>query len=1319
MKKRITAFILLLSLCSAFIPVSAEKIISYPELSDPMVRSDEWLYGVWDKENEVWTTKPQINYSFSEELIATELAVKDGDYEKAAKNLLNYYRTRSYEYNPGPGSVRNALMINMWCDNILYWDENPVDVCEISTENKWYSVDVLTNIKSNFGTFMMFSRYKNDGTAQIYSKESEFSPYLELMVNGNKRIIYPCDDTMISAGLNQATSFGKEEVLLVADDADSGTEVWCDETTYRTYIRFPIRDAVDKDDEITRAKLHFYAQSDKEAKKIVVSSSNLQDIDENSFMWKKHIPATFCLGDYRGWLHTSNSVHSRFLQILYALNEYYYTEDEKYAYNSIRHVLDYSKSGKLKEEADLQVGIQLQKLAPAFVNFVRSPSMTPSAMNGYLKHMLMDGEFLYDDENFTYDMNFGSNATSGYHVYLACVPEMANYSLWLDKVRERETVLMKNLVQEDGSYIESDYGYATTSFWMFTSAHTHSIREGYQFPDWWYEKLEKFAYFFLNSETPNRRLPDWGDNGTGTVPDLTDLADMYDNPHFKYYATNGNKGKKPEYTSVYFPNNHVGIMRDRFMDENAVFSFVDNKQGGVHSHSEGIHFTIYAYGNYLLTDTGTTSYEKTHPHFYWQRFSTISHNSVDVNNGAADRKMTAEECDALSNDEMYMNKLFDTFEAESTAFAEATHNRDILFIKPLGMFICSDLMTPTATSENKYNQAWHTTANANLTLDETTKKTRTNFSGAANLQIVPLDAEELNLEHPLNGTTDVLSDGYAYFDNINIRNCIDAKFVNYEKYSDKKTTFDTVLYPNDAVDNTEVSAERLDTGLDRSEATAFCIRLANNQLVSEAYYMLNRNSENSFVQIPFGDFSSDGRMSYIEKDNDGKILSVMARDVSKIYYKGQLLLDLGNEKLSDISLTFNGSYIYIYSDAAEGKEIKLFKIADTDTIFVNDKEYTPNMKGNCYLIGIDSVVYDVNENDEGAPEVLSDYVLLQNDSMKLLVEHGTKLSGEGWDYTLTLPLAASETVDGIGSANTLTFGEELLSDKPVKLTLLNRYIDKLYYKTDSGYVLCDSESGISFENKNGKSEISMMKLSDIAYTTKSTGSSSGGSSSGGGSGSSSSLSSNGGIYATKTEEKQEDKEEDKIEETEEAEEMPADTQNAEFLDLFGHWAEGAVKKLYTLGIIRGRSENEYAPDETVTRAEFATMIKNALSLEAADYDEIFADVKEEDWFVSSVLAVFENGIMSGSDGVFRPFDAISREEACVSIVRAKESDGNMVEEADSAFSDKNEISPWAVSYVNKAVSAKLMSGNLDNTFKAKNNLTRAEAAIVILNLITE
>ena len=93
--------------------------------------------------------------------------------------------------------------------------------------------------------------------------------------------------------------------------------------------------------------------------------------------------------------------------------------------------------------------------------------------------------------------------------------------------------------------------------------------------------------------------------------------------------------------------------------------------------------------------------------------------------------------------------------------------------------------------------------------------------------------------------------------------------------------------------------------------------------------------------------------------------------------------------------------------------------------------------------------------------------------------------------------------------------------------------------------------------------------------------------------------------------------------------------------------------------------------------------------------------------------------MSGSDGVFRPFDAISREEACVSIVRAKESDGNMVEEADSAFSDKNEISPWAVSYVNKAVSAKLMSGNLDNTFKAKNNLTRAEAAIVILNLITE
>lgn len=1313
MIKKIISLLLLLSLACPMVTLYAEEE-SYPELSDPMVRSDEWLYGVWDKENEVWTVEPQINYAFSGELSATELSVKEGDYEKAAKNLLNYYRTRRYNYEASPGSVRNSLMVNLWCDNIFYWDENPIEVCEIKEEAAWYNVDVLSNVRSNIGTFMFFSRYKGDGTVSISSKESEFSPYLELTVNGNKKTIYPIDDTMISAGLNKATSYGSEATLLVADDALSGTEEWCDETTYRTYIRFPIADAVDKDDEISRARLCFYASSDKANKKIVVSSSALQDINEDSFMWKKHIPTTFCFGDYRGWQGVEGGVHSRFMQILYALNEYYYTQNEKFAYHSIRHVLDYSRSGVLSAELDLQVGIQLQKIAPAFVNFVHSGAMTPSAMNGWLKAMLLDGEFLYDDENFTFDMNYGSNATRGYHEYLACIPEIAQYDKWIDKVREREILLMENLIQEDGSYIESDYGYGATTFYLFQSAYTHAQREGYEFPKWWYDKWERFVYYFINSETPNKRLPDWGDNGMSTVPDLKDILDIFENPHFEYYAYNGEKGKKPEYTSVYFPNNHVGIMRDRFMDENAIFSFIDNKQGGVHSHSEGIHFTIYAHGNYLLTDTGCTSYEKTHPHFYWQRFSTISHNSIDVNDGATNRGMTAAEVDALSDEEMYMNKLFDSFEAVSKAFPVATHNRDILFIKPLGMFICSDMMTPTGNSVNKYNQAWHTLANANLTADDVTKKVKTNFSGAANLQIVPLDPEELNPEHELNGITPVLSDGYAYFDNINIRNCIDAKFVNYEKYSDKVTTYDTVLYPQKAEDVTEVSVKRLDTGLDRSEATAFEITLKNNPSVSNAYYMLNRNSENSFVRVPFGDFASDARMTYIEKDNEGNIVSIMARDASKIYYKDQLLLDCGNDKAKDISVIFNGSYIYIYSENAGEGEIKISRIADTDTVYVNDSECIPNIKGNYYLIGSDSIAFEQNENDEGIPEILSDYCLLKGDAMALEIEHGTRFTGEGWDYTLKLPEIGTDTISGTGTVTTVDFDCDITSDKAIRLTLNEKNVDTLYLKTESGYQPADDNDGITFENKNGNTVILLTKLCDFAYTTKTGVTKPQGGSSGGGGGSSGALSSNGGIYAKKEDDKTEPEAEEELEAKEEITESVI---VPEFEDIKEHWAEETVIKLCELGIIKGRSESEFAPDDKVTRAEFAVMLKNVLKLEASEYEGEFSDVSKNDWFATAIGAVMTSGIMNGDDGLFRPNDVISREEASVAIVNAYISLGNEVESIENSFSDSDIISEWAAEYVNNAVAAGLMKGMPDNTFLPKNNLTRAEAATVIFELI--
>jgi hypothetical protein len=62
-----------------------------------------------------------------------------------------------------------------------------------------------------------------------------------------------------------------------------------------------------------------------------------------------------------------------------------------------------------------------------------------------------------------------------------------------------------------------------------------------------------------------------------------------------------------------------------------------------------------------------------------------------------------------------------------------------------------------------------------------------------------------------------------------------------------------------------------------------------------------------------------------------------------------------------------------------------------------------------------------------------------------------------------------------------------------------------------------------------------------------------------------------------------------------------------FVDIEGHWAEEDIKKMYHAGLIKGKTETEFCPDETMTRAEVATL----LSRLTKKYDEIIEALESE------------------------------------------------------------------------------------------------------------
>ena len=60
-------------------------------------------------------------------------------------------------------------------------------------------------------------------------------------------------------------------------------------------------------------------------------------------------------------------------------------------------------------------------------------------------------------------------------------------------------------------------------------------------------------------------------------------------------------------------------------------------------------------------------------------------------------------------------------------------------------------------------------------------------------------------------------------------------------------------------------------------------------------------------------------------------------------------------------------------------------------------------------------------------------------------------------------------------------------------------------------------------------------------------------------------------------------------------------------DITGGWFEGNIRKLNSLGIMNGEGNGVFAPYRNVTRAEFATLISNALKL--PEGNKSFVDIK--------------------------------------------------------------------------------------------------------------
>jgi hypothetical protein len=147
--------------------------------------------------------------------------------------------------------------------------------------------------------------------------------------------------------------------------------------------------------------------------------------------------------------------------------------------------------------------------------------------------------------------------------------------------------------------------------------------------------------------------------------------------------------------------------------------------------------------------------------------------------------------------------------------------------------------------------------------------------------------------------------------------------------------------------------------------------------------------------------------------------------------------------------------------------------------------------------------------------------------------------------------------------------------------------------------------------------------------------------------------------------------------------------------------------------IIGDTDGLIRPDDSITRAEAATVFFRLLSDEVRDNaltaENTFTDVSDDAWYCQAVSTLASLGILTGrTSTTFDPDAPLTRAELAVLCVQFDET---TADGSGSSFSDI--AGHWAQAEIEQAAALGWVLGYPDGTFRPDEPVTRAEAMAMI------
>ena len=165
------------------------------------------------------------------------------------------------------------------------------------------------------------------------------------------------------------------------------------------------------------------------------------------------------------------------------------------------------------------------------------------------------------------------------------------------------------------------------------------------------------------------------------------------------------------------------------------------------------------------------------------------------------------------------------------------------------------------------------------------------------------------------------------------------------------------------------------------------------------------------------------------------------------------------------------------------------------------------------------------------------------------------------------------------------------------------------------------------------------------------------------------------------------------------------------------WFYNPCNWTYVNNVMSGYGNDKFGPSDKLARAQFATILYRIAVEPEVEFEAIFPDVKEDDWFADAVIWAYKNKVITGytDSGLFGPSDNNTREQLATILYRYTKSLGIDVETEEelSDFPDASQVNGFALDAMKWAVEQEIIKGD-NGKLNPQGNTNRAEAATIIM-----